>query len=1052
MGQITSGVGLISGIDTASLIDQLMAIEARPKTLVQQRSAVLTAQQVAFQEISAKLLTLKLSTDSLATRTTFNTNTATSSNEDVLGVSAGSSAVPGTYDFVVSRLITTQQLVTGGFADRDATAIAPSGGTLTFEAGDGKLTNDVRLSRLNGGEGVNRGKIRITDRSGASEIIDLSTALTLDDVITKINNASNVSVQASLDGDRLQLTDLTGSTAASLTVANIGSTATATGLGLVGTAAGSTLTGSVINTIGEDTLLDDLNDGNGVRFASGVADVRVTLRDGSTVDVNLSDSSTLGEVIDKFNDALGANATVAINDAGNGIKITDHTAGVTTSAVTALNSSNAARDLGLLVGDYDSDGVIQGQRVIANLGSKLLKSLNGGSGVSQSFALADPILTGSTLLSSLFNGAGTGTNGSPLAADLRLKPRNTATITNVEVDDLTTVQDFLDRINTTFAGKITATIEDNSIRLTDITGGTGNFGVFNNGSTSTFASTLGIAINTTVSTVLSYDLEPTRLPTQDYGPGQISVTNSAGVATEIDLTAAQSVDDVIKLINDAGAGVTVALNRTGNGLTVTDTAGGAGDLIIADVGGSIASELNLAGTHSTGVASSGNLQVQYLSEATRIEAMHGGKGITRGKFTITDSNGAKAIVDLTQGNEITLADVISEINSRGIAVTARINDTGDGLLLEDTGSGAVALTVAESGSTTAKDLGILGAADSPGADLDGSFERTITVDAADTLDDLVDKINDAGVNVKATIINDGTASKPYRLSLLAAKEGKSGAFVFDDGGLNFNAVQLVEAKNAVLFYGSTDPAQGIAIESASTQLENVVSGATISLKNASTSPVRVTISRNNQAVADEISDFVTKFNAVVSALDKYDKYDAETEERGLLLGDSTVSRVRNSLFSLLSRRNTDVSGQYNALSQVGLTVGSGASVQFDQAKLLTALENDRDAVIQLFTLKTTETDDETNETTILTSGFGVDFQELIKGLTDSQFGAVQTRIDSIDNQLQLNTKRIEDIDTQLASKRARLEAQFLAMEQALAQMQKQSSALTQLAAIGSSTG
>ena len=37
MSGITSTVGLISGIDTGSLIEQLLQIEARPRTLAQQR-------------------------------------------------------------------------------------------------------------------------------------------------------------------------------------------------------------------------------------------------------------------------------------------------------------------------------------------------------------------------------------------------------------------------------------------------------------------------------------------------------------------------------------------------------------------------------------------------------------------------------------------------------------------------------------------------------------------------------------------------------------------------------------------------------------------------------------------------------------------------------------------------------------------------------------------------------------------------------------------------------------------------------------------------------
>ena len=37
MGRISSGVGLVSGINTTQIIDQLMALEAQPKTLLQAR-------------------------------------------------------------------------------------------------------------------------------------------------------------------------------------------------------------------------------------------------------------------------------------------------------------------------------------------------------------------------------------------------------------------------------------------------------------------------------------------------------------------------------------------------------------------------------------------------------------------------------------------------------------------------------------------------------------------------------------------------------------------------------------------------------------------------------------------------------------------------------------------------------------------------------------------------------------------------------------------------------------------------------------------------------
>ena len=37
MGRISSSVGLVSGIDTKGIIDQLMALESRPKAQLQNR-------------------------------------------------------------------------------------------------------------------------------------------------------------------------------------------------------------------------------------------------------------------------------------------------------------------------------------------------------------------------------------------------------------------------------------------------------------------------------------------------------------------------------------------------------------------------------------------------------------------------------------------------------------------------------------------------------------------------------------------------------------------------------------------------------------------------------------------------------------------------------------------------------------------------------------------------------------------------------------------------------------------------------------------------------
>ena len=66
---------------------------------------------------------------------------------------------------------------------------------------------------------------------------------------------------------------------------------------------------------------------------------------------------------------------------------------------------------------------------------------------------------------------------------------------------------------------------------------------------------------------------------------------------------------------------------------------------------------------------------------------------------------------------------------------------------------------------------------------------------------------------------------------------------------------------------------------------------------------------------------------------------------------------------------------------------------------------------------------------------------LLDRLTDDETGIIESRVSSIDSQINLNNDRIERLDAAIEAKRLRLEAQFAAMETALANLQKQSSAL-----------
>ncbi len=1157
MGTITTGTGLISGIDFASLIEQLIALEERPKQLVQQRNAVLTAQQTAFQDVNAKLLGLKFNVDSLTGSTTFNATTGTTSNENVLTVDSGAGAVPGNYSFTVDRLVSSQQVLTKGFKDTDSTAVGT--GTLTFEKGDARLDSKTLLSDLNGGAGVSRGLIRVTDRSGAVGLIDLSRAVSVDDAIKAINSATNVSVLATATGDGLTLTDNTGLGAGSLTISNAGATSTATSLGIVGISATGIITGTQINSVGTDTSLAAINDGQGIDIRDDISEeFSIFGGDNTEYTINLLNETTLGEVIDTINAATGGVIVASVAADGVSLTLTDTGSGGGNFRVAnGTTSSTAAADLGLSGDDIDGDKQINGDRIVAAINSKLLSKLNGGGGLGATVAFVSQLTIG-TPKADMLNGVGVTTAG---LSELVIFDRAGNPGYTIDLDPSNTAGDLIGLVDAGTGGNVTMTISGNSFVLTDNTGGGGNLRVFDNpGSGSTIVADLGLTINAAVSSVTGIDTNPVPTATTQSGAGQVSIRDRAGLTFAADLTTAKSVVDVITGINAAstaaGAGITASLNLAGNGITLTDATGGIGDILISDTTGATATNLNIAGTFTTDEVESGNLQYQYIAEGTPLDSI----GFVPGKILITDSTGASATVDFQQG-EKTIAEILNDINlGTSLAINARINDNGDGIIIEDTNVGvqAVALKVEEVGSGTAASLGILGEATNPGDDLSGSFEKTVSftsdtmtgatllsalkagngieiddtnpdfkvttqdgntfdvdltvgdttvtdlinaiqtasggsVTAAintegtgltltdtttgsaafsfealngssalsdlnfkdkngtgtansgilvqvTTLSDLVDLINDSDVGVGAAVINDGSAGAPFRLILSADDTGSAGSFVFDDGGANFKASTFSDAQDAVVFFGPSDPAQAQIITSTSNTLAGVIPGATIELLSTSDQPVQVTIAQDDGAVTSAAQAFVDGFNNVMSTIDTYDTFNSESEERGLLLGDSALVQLKSRLFSGIISRSSDLTGSFTSLAEVGITVGSGAVLKLDAAKFQAALNQDRDSVTNLFTFKETGTD--ANGDTVTTAkGVGVAIDELLERLTDTEFGIIESRVSAIDRQLELNQDRIDQLDAALEVKRARLEAQFIAMERALAGLQQQSSAL-----------
>jgi flagellar hook-associated protein 2 len=145
--------GLVSGLDTASIIQQMMSIERRPINMLKNQMAEAEAQKSAFTTINTSLLALKTIADEMASASTWMEKASTVSDESVLSATVSSDTLEGTYKFTVSQLATATQLASNGYADRDTTAVGVgsfdltvNGTTETINVGAADTLNDVAMA------------------------------------------------------------------------------------------------------------------------------------------------------------------------------------------------------------------------------------------------------------------------------------------------------------------------------------------------------------------------------------------------------------------------------------------------------------------------------------------------------------------------------------------------------------------------------------------------------------------------------------------------------------------------------------------------------------------------------------------------------------------------------------------------------------------------------------------------------------------------------------------------------------------------------------------
>ena len=353
---MTSIDGLITGLDTKSIVSQLMKIERLPQTFLAQRRTREEAVSASLGTVRSSVLAIRDLARQIRTPSAFQPLKATSSS-DAITVTAGSGRTTGTVQVRVDQTAAAAALYSGTVPSL-TTVIASGGSTFShppatavgFDSikgngipiGDLPIMVEVATSAAGiSGSPLGTFPVELTDSNNTlsidvdgtahTVILEPGSYATWDDLRNGLNVAiaANPQVASALQASiqptgELRLSTTREGSAASLAITG-GTALTALGFAVTGPTTGTD--GSVrVGTNGPVTAITDTKAGVAHSLAAASGSVTVTmsgaLRTGTVAAAQRSfGTGTLQEVVDTINGAGGLGYTAVAVNVGGGYRL-----------------------------------------------------------------------------------------------------------------------------------------------------------------------------------------------------------------------------------------------------------------------------------------------------------------------------------------------------------------------------------------------------------------------------------------------------------------------------------------------------------------------------------------------------------------------------------------------------------------------------------------------------------------------------------------------------------------------------------------------------------
>ena len=307
----------------------------------------------------------------------------------------------------------------------------------------------------------------------------------------------------------------------------------------------------------------------------------------------------------------------------------------------------------------------------------------------------------------------------------------------------------------------------------------------------------------------------------------------------------------------------------------------------------------------------------------------------------------------------------------------------------------------------------------------GSTTTNVTVATA-TPQGIVDAVNAANLGIDASLVNTGASSDPYKI-LFEGQLGAANAFTVTDDAttgtvLNMTS-RLSTASNAEL------TVNGVAVERSTNVIDDLVTGMTLTLAGATASTSVISVARDLTGVESRIRALVDAYNVMETSFD--DLSDAESTEElgGIFSGDTSFRVIRDRVKDLFLDASSTATSNLSYLNDIGITFNRYGSLEIDDDRLSTALNDNFSDVVSIFSADTD------NQTNFGEANRGIAGDAIVT-LNDlmAQDGTIVSQTTALSNQVDDYREDLADLERRMAQIYDRYLSQFTAMETAIDEM------------------